>query len=617
MNNLSAQLLGSSISTYEISRTQILSNPEIIDQSFDGLQIETLLANGKKFTQKSSDYLRPEFSVAINNSLVQGKSDLIFLVSGAATISSIYWSIAKNFMSDFVNAYGVSQDRRVGLVTYGFGATVELPLSFGSSSTSVQNAINNLVQRLGLSNLHLGLQSAFSQFDTHTGIDREKKLVIITDGVVATDPCSLYTEITGRDIFTYIVGNANPFDPSNVQCLVEDPATMISQIESSTGLAELMLPLNYAYADNIKLSLFFEEHIIVRDTQPAPSFIDGASFTWNFIKLRPDASLVVIIDFEVHVGGQLPVFNSSSAISVGLFNQTSHSVSLDQVFTHLNRFPTGTIVAPHMSEDDVHKEIMRWDVINAYDADGDSLAYSWDLLGDGNYLGFTSNPSFEGDFRQAKVGDFNETISVQISDGTNITTLYGSMIISNTVPVVSLLNITQDENVIDPNSIMVNSKVIFNFDIYEPGPDYVQTAIFIDGTYISGRSFDFENTIYNTTYTFEHIFVETGIYEFNLTVFDGSTGETTSTLLQLRVVSETMTATPSGETSSKTNSPTTSTLTSGSSFSGSTTSDTSSHIDHSETSSSGPTIDFSSPLLMFIGIIVPSIYFRRQGRRID
>lgn len=149
-----------------------------------------------KFSAKNGTDLRPvsgDFSTSVlleltPTGLGRVPANVLFLVDSSSSMGGDKWRMVKQALMELVRS--LKDDDRVGLVLFGTQAKEIFQLaSLKANRSTMEEAIRNLENPSGVTNLEAGLKSAFAAFKARGEQDRAQRVnhvILLTDGF-ATD----------------------------------------------------------------------------------------------------------------------------------------------------------------------------------------------------------------------------------------------------------------------------------------------------------------------------------------------------------------------------------------------------------------------------------------------
>jgi len=140
--------------------------------------------------------------------------DIGFVIDGSGSVGQWNWDLITDFLVQYGNDH-ISGDTRIGVVTFGNDASVEVSFTTGSYRESFAAAAANIPYRNENTNTAAGLRVAREQLFTYANGAREEvpdRLVLITDGYptyeyAQTRPEADLCRAAGITVFTLGVGD--------------------------------------------------------------------------------------------------------------------------------------------------------------------------------------------------------------------------------------------------------------------------------------------------------------------------------------------------------------------------------------------------------------------------
>jgi hypothetical protein len=152
----------------------------------------------------------------------------------------------------------------------------------------------------------------------------------------------------------------------------------------------------------------------------------------------------------------------------------------------------------------------------SYDPEGDPLAYRWKI--DGSWIENDYNPYMAWTWYD----DFSGTITLEVSDGTNIATDTANVTISNVPPQIFSIE--------GPTQMDVDTEFSLSMNFFD-GMPYTQSPTASLDTFTAAFSWDDESStelslgVEEFSASASHLYVEEGIYQIIISVVDDDGGE--------------------------------------------------------------------------------------------
>lgn len=145
------------------------------------------------------------------------KADLVFLLDQSGSIDSADYTIMKQFTTDLVNSFKVSQDLvHVGLAQFSSIFQNEFYLNQFYNEEAVTKHIMDMVQLGGGTNIGLALDSISEYFEASRGSRRSagisQNLVLITDGESQDDVEDAADRLRAQGIEVFAIGIGDVHD---------------------------------------------------------------------------------------------------------------------------------------------------------------------------------------------------------------------------------------------------------------------------------------------------------------------------------------------------------------------------------------------------------------------
>ncbi len=125
--------------------------------------------------------------------------DIVFVVDGSGSISSLNWRNELTFVSNVINQMNITAtNSRVALVQYGTTAEINSPYGFGFTSNvnQILNYLSTLSQLVSLTNTRAGLKKARQYMELQGRPNAEKMIILLSEGLpnepCACDTCLIY-----------------------------------------------------------------------------------------------------------------------------------------------------------------------------------------------------------------------------------------------------------------------------------------------------------------------------------------------------------------------------------------------------------------------------------------
>jgi len=171
--------------------------------------------------------------------------DVMFLMDASGSVGPTDFLIEKAFVRDIINTVFPDPEDRVSIVR--FSTTIDTIHQFTDTQTrnNLESIVNNITYPGGWTDTLGALNRAISEFDTLSSPEKDKLIIIITDGnpIVpngAQDVCPLDSDLDNRGIKVVFVTVGSSVDTSKIDCLVDDIATDIISVTDFNNLDGLV-----------------------------------------------------------------------------------------------------------------------------------------------------------------------------------------------------------------------------------------------------------------------------------------------------------------------------------------------------------------------------------------
>jgi hypothetical protein len=176
--------------------------------------------------------------------------DLFFVFDETGSIDATEFILERNFLLDMVSTGFFQQGNRAGVVLFAGSARLAVPLT--ANAAQFQSAVNALLRTGGGGTcIGCGLLAAQAQLDALSSAERQRTLLVLTDGANSVDPAgqtlaqvAQSVQDAGTEVFALGVG---AFLLAELQLVASEPdAEHVSTAVGFTSLPALADPIALA-----------------------------------------------------------------------------------------------------------------------------------------------------------------------------------------------------------------------------------------------------------------------------------------------------------------------------------------------------------------------------------
>ena len=178
---------------------------------------------------------------------VEVPQDVIFVFDASGSLGAAGFQTELDFMTDIIQsvtgapAYPL-HPARFGAIRFSSAVDTIYNLTNDQTPSLVDAAIQNALYTQGQTHTRDALNAAMAMFDAQSDSGSPLSLVLITDGTPfptsSQSVCqngSMKSDLYSRSIQTTIIGVGDNYDPSPIECLVDDPPAQIIEIAEYFG----------------------------------------------------------------------------------------------------------------------------------------------------------------------------------------------------------------------------------------------------------------------------------------------------------------------------------------------------------------------------------------------
>ena len=166
--------------------------------------------------------------------------DLVVAMDGSGSVGAADFQLEKDFVEALL-ASVAPQNGSVAssVIVFASGAVTRFDLTpiTAANALTIGTVVQNIPYPAGLTFTDDAINEAISQFDGFGSPGADRVLFLITEGNPTSghNPCLLIPDLDSRGIRTVIGGFGDNWDPSTVNCLVNDEATEIVFLDNHTA----------------------------------------------------------------------------------------------------------------------------------------------------------------------------------------------------------------------------------------------------------------------------------------------------------------------------------------------------------------------------------------------
>jgi len=169
--------------------------------------------------------------------------DIAFVLDGSGSVGQANWNSVLQFLLEY-SQMRIDGLTRIGVVTFGNEASIEIDFNQGSTLASIQGALDGIGYRDQNTNTASGLRMACTELYTNPNLgaraDCPDRLVLITDGLPTMEVSQTYIEAagcrsSGIDIFSLGVGEE--IDYQTLYMLANNDSSRVRQIDEFAQVA--------------------------------------------------------------------------------------------------------------------------------------------------------------------------------------------------------------------------------------------------------------------------------------------------------------------------------------------------------------------------------------------
>lgn len=259
--------------------------------------------------------------------------DVVFILDASGSLQEDGWATSKEATAGAVELLRSDIERgdvRVGLVTFASGATEEWNFADTQDADAIIDHLADMPFPGGYTYTRDGLDAAISIVASDWDGSRAARFVLLPDGVpnpnTAQNPCLTSggtsrqrrrAQQTRDDLATYevVIGVGTSWDPSILECLVEDPDSDIQQVEDVTedDLLDALPPPPAGTDGTVVVDLGADFDLDAISVSEGTASASGSSITWTVDTLDEEgATLTIDYTHSSGAGGDLDLVASGS-----------------------------------------------------------------------------------------------------------------------------------------------------------------------------------------------------------------------------------------------------------------------------------------------------------------
>ncbi len=194
--------------------------------------------------------------------------DVLLLMDASGSVGSSDFDMEKTFVNDVINSVFPDPEDRVGIIRFSTSVDTLYQFDDDQTRTTLSSFVNTISYPGGWTDTLGALNQAIVEFDTLSSTEKDKLIIIITDGNPilsgeAQDVCPLNADLQSRDIKVVFVAVGSNIDTSKIDCLVDDPTIDIISVADFNNLDGVVIQFGLDNApSNIDLIETTQSYII-------------------------------------------------------------------------------------------------------------------------------------------------------------------------------------------------------------------------------------------------------------------------------------------------------------------------------------------------------------------